>query len=331
MTDTNSSSPPSQLPKRRGLGRGLDALFEDTELTAAKAAGGAGAAASTTATRGASGIGKVMMNITKLKPGQFQPRRTFNDDSIHQLAQSIAQHGIIQPLLVRPLAGEPGMFEIIAGERRWRAAQKAQLHDVPVVINDQLNDRDALQIALIENIQREDLNAIDEAMGYQRLMDEFHFVPERLGEMIGKSRSHIVNMTRLLQLPPDIRDHVVAGRLSVGHARPLIGLATSSAIADEVIAKKLSVRQTEKLAEEHKNLIALGKQGAKEEGLRRNTGRKGNAPKKDMHVVQLEKDLMESLGLRVDVMTSMDAKGRVTIEFKSLDQLDLIARRLLKA
>lgn len=319
MTDNT----PNTLPKRRGLGRGLDALFEDTELrassnVAAPNAGGAGGAPAPV------GIGKVMMAITKLKPGKFQPRHHFNDDSIHALAQSIAQHGIIQPLLVRPIAGEAGMFEIVAGERRWRAAQKVQLHDVPVVINEHLNDRDALQIGLIENVQREDLNVFDEGMGYQRLMDEFHFTPERLGEMIGKSRSHIVNTTRLLQLPEDIRAMVVRGDLSPGHARALIGQARAAEFAAVIVEKGLSVRATEKMIADHQAEVKQTLSGTSFKPGRR-------APvegDKDIHVLTLEKELTDVTGVKVTIDAAPDYSGVIHIEYKNLDQLDDIIARL---
>jgi ParB family transcriptional regulator, chromosome partitioning protein len=311
MSENTSPQP----PKRRGLGRGLDALFEDTELRP-------NTAADTTRAPVPQGIGRVMMNITKLRPGKFQPRLHFNDDSIHALAQSIAQHGIIQPLLVRPIADEPGMFEIIAGERRWRAAQKVQLHDVPVVINEHLNDRDALQVALIENLQREDLNPFDEAAGYKRLMDEFHFTPDRLGEQIGKSRSHIVNMTRLLQLPDDIRAMVVKGDLSPGHARALIGHPRASELALQVVADGLSVRALEKLVSDHS--AALGKK-LKESPFKPTPGAEND---KDIHIMMLERELTDVTGFKVTIDMKNTHKGAMIIEFKNLDQLDDIIARV---
>lgn len=323
MTEQNTTI----LPKKRGLGRGLDALFEDTELRTgaqnadapkhdAGVATGAGDGAGSAPVSG----GRLTLPITALTPGKYQPRHAFNDDTIHQLAQSIAQHGIIQPLVVRPITNEPGTYEIIAGERRWRAAQKAMLHDVPVIINDSMTDREALQIGLIENLQREDLNPFDEAAGYQRLMDEFGFTPERLGEMIGKSRSHIANTIRLMALPQGVRDLVVAGKLSAGHARCLIGLPTAVEVAEYVVAKGLSVRATEKLAEGERAAFGgkAGKDGRK----------KSDAPAQDMHVAAVEKQLTDALGLKVDVNMASATAGRVVVTFKDLDQLDLIIKKL---
>lgn len=352
MTDNNNTpnTPQTIVTKKRGLGRGLDALFEDTELrvsapnadagrvnvSAVAADDGLGEGVSVPLGNSPANIsapargpvGRTTMNVASLVPGKFQPRHNFNDDTIHQLAQSIAQHGIIQPLLVRPLEGSPGKYEIIAGERRWRAAQKAQLHDVPVIINDVMTDREALQLGLIENLQREDLNAVDEALGYQRLMDDFHFTPERLGEMIGKSRSHIVNTTRLLQLPGDVRDLVVAGKLSAGHARTLIGLPTATAVAEYVIEKGLSVRATEKLvASEHAAFGTDRKAGRG--GAAKKAAKAKAAPEKDMHLAAFEKDLTDALGLKATVEMTSAVAGTLSIEFKDLDQLDGVVKRLM--
>lgn len=341
MNDNTNNTSQTIVTKKRGLGRGLDALFEDTELRVAAPNAGAssfdaagdisGVEPSNAAAPAVAGVvrgsGRTTMNIAQLVPGKYQPRHKFNDDTIHQLAQSIAQHGIIQPLLVRPLPDQPGKFEIIAGERRWRAAQKAQLHDVPVVINDVMSDRDALQLGLIENLQREDLNGVDEALGYQRLLEEFHFTPERLGEMIGKSRSHIVNTVRLLQLPEDVRELVVSGQLSPGHARALIGLPTASAVAQEVIEKGLSVRATEKLVTaEH---VAFGTdRKAGRGGSVKKAGKKAE-PEKDMHLLAFEKDLTDALGLKCTVDMESAAAGTLNIAFKNLDQLDAVVKRLM--
>ncbi len=331
MTDNNSI-----LPKRRGLGRGLDALFEDTEVRAGppnadhpqrQAAASAGAAPSTP-------TGRAMMPITQLVPGAYQPRHVFDDQTIHELAKSIAQHGIIQPLLVRPHPTELGQFEIIAGERRWRAAQKAGLHDVPVVVNGTMTDREALQLGLIENLQREDLNGFDEAAGYQRLIDEFHFTPERLGEMIGKSRAHVANTLRLLQLAPELRTQILAQHVSMGHARALIGVPTPDVFLKRVIDEKLSVRQLEKIVEgARREAAATGVARPVRTGGRRKDGAQGSdaAPEKDMHVLALEDDVTRALGLKVRLeMTPESGAGAGTmhIQFRSLDQLDDLLRRL---
>lgn len=328
MTDNNSI-----LPKRRGLGRGLDALFEDTEVRAgapnADNPRGQGPNSAPPMMNG----GRIMMPITALQPGQYQPRRAFHDETVHALAQSIAQHGIIQPLLVRPLKDTPGKYEIIAGERRWRAAQKAGLHDVPVVVNEAMTDREALQLGLIENLQREDLNPFDEAAGYQRLMDEFQFTPERLGEMIGKSRSHVANTLRLLQLSDEARGLVLKYNLSAGHARAVLGVPTGAAILELAIKKGLSVRQVEKLAEEERQLWAMSKEGRRTAGDERILKRaqakmKRAAQEKDVHIVALEKQMTDALGLKVSVEMEGDAAGYVHIDFKDLDQLDEVIKRV---
>jgi ParB family chromosome partitioning protein len=302
--------------KRRGLGRGLDALFEDTELrVSAPNPDGPGPGSSSMPPM-LSG-GRVMIPITHVYPGAFQPRRVFTDQAIHELAQSIAQHGIIQPLLVRPSRHEDGQYEIIAGERRWRAAMKAGVHEVPVVINTAMTDREALQLGLIENIQRQDLTAIEEAEGYQRLINEFDLSPERIGEMIGKSRSHVANTLRLMQLPQAVQKMVLNGALSAGHARALIGHPQAEALATQVIDKKLSVRQIEKLA------ARLDKPPAHGRGA-------GALPVAvDPNHAALERRLSDALGLRVEVvMKNAGEGGTMKIDFTNLDQLDLVIKKL---
>lgn len=334
MTDQNTAQTP--LPKRRGLGRGLDALFDDTELRVA--APNVDAASSNAAAlppgRGAqtptppmlSG-GRVMLPITLLQPGVYQPRRRFDDAALHELSQSIAQHGIIQPLLVRPFddGNEPhGRYEIIAGERRWRAAMKAGVHDVPVVIHAGMTDREALQLGLIENVQRQDLNAIEEAEGYQRLIDEFSFSAEKLGDMIGKSRSHVANTLRLLQLPEAVRTHVIAGRLSAGHARALIGCPGADALAQQAIDKKLSVRDVERMARKAVAQNDNAKRAAQNLARAIETGM-------EPELRALEKRLTDAMGLKVAViLNDVDGKtgGQVVIDFKNNDQLDLVIKRV---
>lgn len=332
MTDQTAQT---LLPKRRGLGRGLDALFEDTELrvttpnedamvsNAAALPPGRGAV---TATPPMLSGGRVMMPITLLQPGLYQPRRRFDEAALHELAQSIAQHGIIQPLLVRPFddGNEPkGRYEIIAGERRWRAAAMAGVHDVPVVVQS-MTDREALQLGLIENVQRQDLNAIEEAEGYQRLIDEFGFGAEKLGEMIGKSRSHVANTLRLLQLPEPVRTHVVAGRLTAGHARALIGCPGADVLAQHAIDKKLSVREVERLARkaavQNDRVVLAGKDLAR-----------SIAAAMEPELRALEKRLTDAMGLKVEVRLNDpdgQAGGQVVIDFKNNDQLDLVIKRV---
>ena len=345
MTDSNTPLSHLQSARRRGLGRGLDALFDsapktgnvpqgtggtilppvdDSDVSAVSGDQGAqmpyGEPAAGVGRGGTTTASRTLLPITALRPGTYQPRHAFHDDSLDALARSITQHGIIQPLLVRPLTDLPGMYEIIAGERRWRAAQRAMLHDVPVIINDHMSDREALELGLIENLQREDLNPLDEARGYQRLMQEFHFTPERLGEVIGKSRAHVANMIRLLQLPDNVQAFVVSGDLSAGHARALIGVPDPVAAAQDIIASGLSVRATERLAEELR--ASLGKSFSKSK-----KGKKA-APVQEMHVKEAEDRLTDSLGLKVSVVLQNKGRdvtaGYVRVDFKDLDQLDLI-------
>lgn len=304
--------------KRGGLGRGLNALFEDEETpafatpAAALAAKGDGADAD----KEASATSRKTLPVTILRPGQFQPRQIFDDSTLQELSESIAVHGILQPLLVRPLKDVFGEFEIICGERRWRAAQKAQLHDVPVIIRE-LEDEDAMQIALIENLQREDLNALDEADAYQRLMEEFAHTQEKLAKVVGKSRSHIANTVRLLTLPAGVRSYIRNGKLTAGHARALITALDPESLARMVVEQGLSVRDTERLAGNAPQ--KAGKNGKVKEG-------------KDVDTIALERDLTDKIGMKVRIDTKKDAKGNFggvfRIDFTSLDQLDDIIKHI---
>ncbi len=297
-------------PKQKGLGRGLNALFEDEEATFAVTHDAAEAPA-VSGPRKTLGVGQLM-------PNPDQPRTHFDPKYIHELAESIKQHGLLQPILVRPVPGSKDMYEIVAGERRWRASQKAQLHEVPVIIRD-LDDSQTLQIALIENLQRQDLNAIEEARGYQRLMDDFAFSPEHVGEAVGRSRSHVANMVRLLNLPQSVQAMVVNGDLSAGHARALINSQNPALLAQEVVGKGLSVRQTEKLAAENagRQIQSRGKSS-------------GEPTFKDPNLMALEKDVSNALGMKVTLNMQGDADGALVIDFKTLDQLDEIVLRLCK-
>lgn len=301
--------------KPQGLGRGLNALFSDEESTdftadvekkiMAEAADDAGPRKPMT------------LGVDKLVKSAAQPRTLFNDKSLDELALSIREHGILQPLLVRKLdSGD--MYEIIAGERRWQAAQRAQLHDVPVILLE-IDDLEAFKIALIENLQREDLDPIDEAHGYQRLLEDFGQNKEQLAKSIGKSRSHISNMTRLLALPKDVQAYVGSGELSMGHARALITAENPSALAKQVVLKGLTVRQTEKFAAERK--------GIEQEKRPRSTS-PATAIKKDADTLALENDISNSLGMRVEIDTKDGKSGKLSVSFKSLDQLDDLLHRL---
>jgi len=303
----------------RGLGRGLNALFEDEETPAFATQNAAHHAATIAAASEASADGKGAsrreLPVTILHPGKFQPRKNFDDATLKELSESITEHGILQPLVVRPLKDQFGQFEIICGERRWRAAQKAQLHNVPVIVRE-MDDEQAMQLALIENLQREDLNAVDEAEGYQRLMDEFAHTQEKLAKAVGKSRSHVANMVRLLNLPASVRTMIRDGRLTAGHARALITAKYPESLARQVISAGLSVRETEQLAQASEA----------KEGITRKTNGK---PPKDVDTLGLEREMRDRLGMKVSVDLKSDGKsGALKITFKNLDELDTLIQKL---
>jgi ParB family chromosome partitioning protein len=320
-------------PKKRGLGRGLDALFQDarreeTSFQQKPAAPRAPvaenapkplradelAATAVEHKSAAPGAAPRKLPVDRLRPGKFQPRRHFDDEAIGSLAASISVHGVLQPLLVRALKG--GDYEIIAGERRWRAAQKAQVHEVPVIVQD-LSDNDALEIALIENLQREDLNPLEEAEGYQRLMSEFRHTQDVLAHRLGKSRSHVTNTLRLLKLPARVKKYLNEGLLTAGHARALVGAEDAERLADAIVKRGLNVRQTEKLV---KDATGKGAQALKKSGPRSYVPR-------DVDVMALEQRLASQLGLKVTI-ESEGAEGVLQIAYKSLDQLDDLITRL---
>lgn len=289
--------------KRKGLGRGLSSLL------------GEDAAPSVAATR--------TLPVEFLQPGKYQPRRHFDDEAMQALVSSIRQQGVVQPLLVREIGS--GRYEIIAGERRWRAAQQAQLHDVPVVVRD-MSDREALEIALVENIQRQDLSPLEEAEAYKRLMEEFQHTQEALAQSVGKSRSHIANMLRLLALPASVHMLIESGALSAGHARALVNAPDPAALAHEVVAKGLSVRETERLAQRAKGKDgAAATRGARPGGL----GNRAGAPvlAKDADTAALERDLTMLLGLKVSISFA-GRGGALTIQYDTLEQLDDVIQRL---
>lgn len=286
---------PADDPKRRGLGRGLSALLGDE--------------AEDYASLDRLRLSK-MVPIEFLRPGGIQPRRHFDDDAIEALVESVREKGILQPLLVRRHPEQTNSYEIVAGERRWRAAQRAGLPEVPVVIKE-LDDSEALEIALIENVQREDLTAIEEAEGYRRLMDEFEHTQEALAQAIGKSRSHIANLLRLLNLPSSIKQMVNEGVLSAGHARALISMDAPEELARDIVRRGLSVRQTEKLAQQ-------GGSGAT---------RRHDPVARDPNIVALEDDLSQLLGLKVAIKTRGEG-GSLDIVYETLEQLDDVLHRL---
>jgi len=253
--------------------------------------------------------------IEFIKPNPRNPRRDFSDAELGELAGSIKQHGVIQPIAVRPVKGAQDRYEIIAGERRWRASQIAGLHEVPIVLVD-VGDLDALEIMIIENVQREDLNAMEEAQGYHALSNEFKRSQDEIAKIVGKSRSHVANMMRLTKLPEEVQAYIVSGQLSAGQARPLIGVADAVAVAKRIVDGGLSARQAEALAHE---------QGVPERKPQKPRGGKA----KDPDTVALEKRVSDALGLAVSV-DHRDPGGTVHIRYRDLEQLDEIVRRLDK-
>jgi ParB family chromosome partitioning protein len=292
--------------KPRGLGRGLSALMADVE-------------SEKTATSSGAVRPDMVVPIEKVFPNPDQPRRTFTPDHLDDLANSIRAKGIIQPLIVRPRSSGPGEYEIVAGERRWRAAQMAQLHSIPILVR-QFTDTEVLEVAIIENIQRADLNPVEEAAGYRQLMEKFGHTQEKLAEALGKSRSHIANLMRLLQLPEDVQAQLESGALTAGHARALITTDNPSELAKKVVAQGLSVRATEALAK--KKVDGPKKKGA--------SGSK--TAEKDADVRALEGDLSAAMGLPVQISHSAGTEsGTVTLKFSNFEQLDEICRVLSQA
>lgn len=286
--------------KRSQLGRGLSSLLgEEREEYATLDRARAGKS----------------VPVEFLRPGKFQPRHRFDMDDIRGLADSIRKNGILQPILVRRDPASPDQFEIIAGERRWRAAQEAQLHEVPVIVRD-LEDKEALEVALVENLQRQDLSPIEEASGYARLMAEFEYTQEDMADAIGKSRSHVANMTRLLSLPQPVKDLVDEGKISAGHARALLSAANPIDLAKKIVAAGLSVRQIEREVQREKKAARPG-------GAKAKTEIKG----KDSDTRALERDLAALLGLKVSI--SFDGRGgTLAIHYNTLEQLDDVLKRL---
>ena len=283
---------------KRGLGRGLSALMADIEPTATAETG----AARNRADRS--------LPVENIRPNPDQPRRTFSEDALDELSKSIREKGIIQPLIVRPDPASDGDYQIVAGERRWRAAQRAQLHEVPVLIRE-FDDTEVLEVAIIENIQRSDLNAIEEAAGYRQLMDRFGHTQDKLGQALSKSRSHIANMLRLLNLPDDVQELVRAGKLSAGHARSLITSDNASELAQQIVAGGLSVRDAEKLSGRPK------------------TAKPKSAPSKDADTAELEANLAATLKMGVSIDHDGESGGgRVTIRYKDLEQFDDLIQKL---
>lgn len=282
----------TNIPKK-GLGRGLSSLMGDTNINS---------------TDNVAKSSEATISIAALKPSPSQPRRLFDKNSINELAESIKSKGLVQPILVRPSKTDENSYEIIAGERRWRAAQIAQLHEIPAVIKN-LDDVEALEIAIIENIQRSDLSPIEEAAGYKRLIDNHGHTQEVLSEIVGKSRSHIANILRLLTLPQSIQDMISEGKISSGHARAIMNSAFPEQLAEKIINENLSVREAESLAKSKKSTVQKIKL-------------------KDPDTIDLEEKISEKLGLNVSINHRGKKGGYIKIEYKSLDQLELVTQRL---
>ena len=280
--------------KKKGLGRGLSALFGDEKPK-----------------KKTQEINKAnSIYISDLSRNPYQPRQNFREEKLEELVKSIKKNGIIQPIAVRPNKSEPGKYEIVAGERRWLAAQRAGLHEVPVIILN-LSDVESLEVAIVENIQRDDLNPVEEAKGYKRLNDEFNYDHESISKLMSKSRSHISNTLRLLTLPSDIIAMLEEGTLTSGQARPLIGISNASAIAEEIVSKNYSARKVEYLVRNKK----ISKSGDKII---------------DANILKTQEKLEKALGLKVNILNKKNNSGKVTIEYKDLDQFELISKLLTK-
>jgi len=285
----------SEKPSR--LGRGLAALIGDmAPIDAPRVADNANG-------------GPKRLPVEFLIANRANPRRDFDSDQLDELTSSIKEKGVMQPLLVRP-SEDPNIFEIIAGERRWRAAQRAGLHDVPVIVRE-VDDKEALELAIIENVQRVDLNPLEEAQGYEQLIEQFSYTQQDLAQVIGKSRSHVANTLRLLKLPREVRDMVSNGQLTAGHARTLITADDPMALAQEIVARGLSVREAEALSQQGVAKPAKTKLGA-------------TPMPRDADIVALEKRLSDSLGLKVALAYKLDGSGTLQINYRSLEQLDTV-------
>ena len=280
--------------KKKGLGRGLSALFGDASVKEKSFE--------------RNELKKV--SISDLSRNPYQPREFFSETKLEELANSIKKNGVIQPIAVRPNKSEPGKYEIIAGERRWLAAQKAGLHEIPVSILD-LTDVESLEVAIVENVQRDDLNPIEEAKGYKRLFKEFKHDHESISKLMSKSRSHISNTLRLLTLPKDIISMLEEGTLTSGQARPLIGLSNASSIAEEIVSKNYSARKIEYLVKSKKNLKSKDKSY-------------------DANIIKAQERIEKKLGLKVYISYKKNNSGKITIEYKNLEQFQLVSDLLTK-
>ena len=268
---------------KKGLGRGLSSLIGETKVD----------------------IQKNKIAISDIVPNKYQPRKIFDEDNLNDLTQSIKERGILQPIIVRKSNDDNSKFEIIAGERRWLAAQRANLHEVPVVITE-ADDLKSLEFAIVENVQRHDLNPLEEAQGYKRLIDEFSYDQEKVSKFIGKSRSHITNSLRILTLPVEVIKLIEAQKLTAGHAKILVGLENASFVANKIIEKRLSVRQAENFVKIFKNKRQIPNKS------------------KDANIKDLELSVSDKVGLNVVIQNNKNNKGKVTFDYKDLDQLNKI-------
>ncbi|AZU02631.1 chromosome partitioning protein ParB [Glycocaulis alkaliphilus] len=297
----------SAQERPRGLGRGLSALLGEGEdadnMRADENQSGQSA-----------GAGPRPLALDLIEANPDQPRKRFSEDELASLSASIAERGVLQPILVRPAPGKTGHYQIVAGERRWRAAQRARLHEIPAVIRE-FTDRETLEIAIVENVQRQDLNAVEEARGYRQLIEAFGHTQEDVARAVGKSRAHIANTLRLLALPAPVLDHLEAGRLSAGHARAIATAGDPSALAEKIIADGLSVRGAEALARKEQAPERKARSGGLEKA------------QKDADTRSLEADLAERLGLDVEIIHRGEA-GEIRVRYSTLEQLDDLCRRL---
>ncbi|GLI98041.1 ParB/RepB/Spo0J family partition protein [Sphingobium sp. BS19] len=304
MSEETAQKVPVKTVKRpHGLGRGLSALLGDT----------AQEESTTSAPREGSSVQSI--EIALIQPHPEQPRRHFDDGALQELADSIAKRGVIQPIIVRPRGSG---YQIVAGERRWRAAQRAQLHRIPAIVRD-FDEAETLEIALIENIQREDLNPIEEAEAYRKLIAQFGHSQEALGRLVGKSRSHVANLMRLLELPPSVQTSVMEQRLTMGHARALIGMADCETLARTIEQKGLSVRDTEKLVRKAKTGHIDARSSYKTQY---------DPAGMDADLTALQQHLGDILGLKVEIAHNTGGNGTLTLRYSTLDQLDMLCQRL---
>ena len=283
------------MKKKKGLGRGLSALFGDEK--------------SENKPKPKNTTSNTRALIGDLTRNPYQPRQSFNEEKLQELASSIEKNGVIQPVVVRPDKSNEGKYQIIAGERRWLAAQKAGLHEIPIIILD-LDDNESLEVAIVENIQRDDLNVIEEAKAYERLHKEFDYDHEKIARFMSKSRSHVSNTLRLLTLPSDVVAMIEEGLITAGQARPLVGVANATNIAEQIISKKLSARSVE-------NLVRTNKGPQKSGQIR-----------VDANVLEEQRQMEENLGMRVDIINKKNNSGRLTINYKNLEQFELISKLL---